>query len=201
MSEIVSEATWKSYVHDMYPVQSLEGEDLELLRQELDADFYIDPENPNDDDNDDDPRNFVPDNVLKFAKRVNGMKWINALHSFNDECQHTPLTWVLQHESDNWRTTQLLVQYGADVNIRDGKGRPPLYHAIRGIAPRWRVVDILLEAGANAMAYYKGQTLAEIIRQDAEEEQKYYHDHQRPGHMPGPHGMIWESVREKYKLH
>ena len=195
MSEIVSEATWKSYVRDMYPVQSLEGADLELLRQELESDFYIDPEHPNDNDDDDgDPRDFVPNNVLKFAKRVGGMKWINALHAFNDECQHTPLTWALQHESDNWRTTQLLVQYGADVNIRDGNGRPPLYHAISGMTPRWRVVDILLDAGANAMAYYKGKTLAQIIK-----ERK--HRQQGQSHMTEPLGMIWESVRDKYKLH
>jgi hypothetical protein len=236
---IISSTVWEQYLHDMHPPCELTGDDLELLKRELEEDFMIDPDDPNSEEEVECSYDEQTDNFLKFTKKVGGLFWLDALHEFEKEDdddddddqetsdddttkmiskqppvrpkegridlktrarkkeqkqrsrKFTPLTYVLYRENDNWRMVSLLLSYGANPNLPDGKGRPPLWHAIitNGIDPRLRTVDILLEQHANAMALYRGKPIAHYAMMLAREnstEQIYV--------------TIWEEIKRKFGL-
>ena len=65
-----------------------------------------------------------------YTRKVGGWGWLNALHSFdleNPDRKDTPLTYVLEREPDEWRFVGFLLGLGADPNIRNSRGEPPLY--------------------------------------------------------------------------
>lgn len=215
---IVSDFVWKFYTTEMFPARPLKGKLLDLLKEELQAGFTIDPDNPEDDE----PDPFdTSENILKFCKLCDGLTWLNALHQFEEpDCdesymwnsvddedeeefnermekerefggKYTPLTYVLEKDSDDWRTVEMLLGIGADPNLRDGKGRPPLFQAVlgeSGMGPRWKTVYYLLESGANPLAAYAGKTIAlwakELAREDSEESRR----------------MIWDSIKQKCNI-
>lgn len=156
---VVSSTLWEEYVQNMHPPYELTGDELELLKRELEEDFMIDPENPENQDDDDFSYQNQYDNFLKFSKHVGGLFWLDALHQFEeidmDASDHqtpkesvddktverelefkkqagrfTPLTYLLYKDDDNWRMVSLLLSYGANPNLPDGMGRSPLWHAI-----------------------------------------------------------------------
>jgi len=198
-SEDEDERTWKDYVVNMFPAKSLEGEDLELLKDELEACFLMDPDDRDAFENGEcDPLSTdAGENLFKFAKKVGGLQWLNAVHGFEEEEEevggkYTPLTYVLEKDPQEWRTVQLLLRVGADPNLRDARGRPPLFYAIGGEGmggPRWRVVFLLLEAGANPLAVHRGKSLAELAKdlaKDSDQEEV--------------RSMIWDTIKQKLQL-
>lgn len=192
------ERTWKDYVAHMFPAKSLEGANLELLKDELEACFLMDPDDREAFENGEcDPMSTdTGENLFKFAQKVGGLQWLNAVHELEDrpgvESQYTPLTYVLEKDPQEWRTVQLLLQVGADPNLRDARGRPPLFYAIWGEGmggPRWRVVFLLLEAGANPLAVYRGKSLAELAK-----------DLAKDNDQEEVRSMIWDTIKQKLRL-
>ena len=166
MEGVISQKEYKKFWLKMFPAKVLEAEATKLLKLELDSDFYVDPKDP---DNDEEilDENNPHKNFLKFSKQVGGFQWINALHQFEgDECLHTPLTYALVADpSGAHRNVSLLTHFGADPNLRDSLGRPPLYHALQHGIMRLTTIDVLLEAGANPLAMYAGKSIAQHSQQ------------------------------------
>jgi hypothetical protein len=68
-------------------------------------------------------------NFSAYTRKVGGLAWVNALHAFDEEDEEnlqTPLTAVLDQEPDEWRFVAFLLEIGADPNVRNGNGEPPL---------------------------------------------------------------------------
>jgi len=176
----------------MFPAKPLDGKLLKLLKDELDGGFSFDPYLSEDEDEDDFPE--VHNNLMKFCllcdeKGYGGLKWLNALHSLgraNDENDefHTPLTYIASRDPHDWKTTHLLVEMGADPNIRDGKGEPPLNKIVmQGMGGRWRTGKALLDGGANPMAFYKGKAVAYWAKECGKDDKDAE--------------MIWNEIKEK----
>jgi len=151
-------------------------------------------------------------NFVKFCKMCDtysphhknaGLAWMNALHPFDQSEEesstkstrgerrpdkknyHTPLTYVLEQDCDDWRTVSMLLQVGADPNLRDGIGRPPLFMAIHN-GSWWRVGNYLLESGANLSSFYSGHTIAHFAKE-------------LQGNSPSTK-MIWEDIKRKCQI-
>ena len=87
---------------------------------------------------------------------------------------------------------RLLVTYGADVNLPDAFGRPPLWWAVFGCGPygpRFQTVNILLENGANGLATYRGKSIVALAKELAEGRG-----------AESSRRAIWETLQEKYDL-
>ncbi|KAL3914833.1 MAG: hypothetical protein SGILL_005931 [Bacillariaceae sp.] len=117
-------------------------------------------------------------NFSAYTRKARGWGWINALHSFdeeNPEKKETPLTFVLDRAPDEWRFVSFLLEVGADPNIRNGRGEPPLLIFINNEAlmRRHRTFALLMQNGADATAEYKGKNMAEYadIRKDEDDDQ------------------------------
>lgn len=145
-----------------------------------------------------------------------GLAWLNAMHQFDkpdcdekytgdDEDEEakaafyqqmeqerkfggkfTPLTYLLEYDSEDWRTAELLVEQGADPNLRDGMGEPPLYKLIEK-GGRWKTANQLLNFGANPMAAYKGKTVALFAKEWAKTDDTVK--------------MIWDDIKQKLDIH
>lgn len=200
--QIISDATWLQYIKKMFPAKPLTGKLLDLLSKELEAGFTFDPTKPgNEDEEDDFDSQDVRDNVCKFCNLCAqehgndaGLAWVNALHQFrtsdggNERGQFTPLTYVCEIDSDDWRMVSTLLEIGADPNLRNGIGETPLFLVINNCG-RLRTADLLLESGASATAAYGGKTIASHAKdlQNGEESDR--------------RKMIWESIKQKRNIH
>ena len=72
---IISSSLWNQYLEEMHPTYELTGDHLKLLKRELEEDFMIDPDDPENEQGEDDGEemygyNDATDNFLKFAKKV-----------------------------------------------------------------------------------------------------------------------------------
>ncbi len=137
-----------------------------------------------------------------------GLAWLNALHQFEspdmdqprcDDSSHsedgetynirmedeknfggkfTPLSYVINRDPDDFRTVDMLLGFGADPNLRDGMGQPPLFQVLEKEG-RWKTGHALIEAGANTMAYYGGKSIigwAKLWAKDFEVARMLYDD-------------------------
>jgi len=189
---VLSDQLYKQFQLNMLPGKGLTGKALKILKRELQSSFMIDPKSPNLS-----PINGVvidPDatqnkHFVKFLKLVRGMYWLNGVH----EKRWTPLTFLIEDDPSDWRTVLLLLNYGADPNVRDTKGRPPLYHLITTQYPvrRDQTLNLLLEEGANPLAFYKGRRLAKLAQDYA----KGLDDEN------DPRVTVWNAIKEKCHLH
>eukprot|EP00959_Pyramimonas_sp_CCMP1952_P018271 387188-Pyramimonas_sp.AAC.1 len=142
----LSVAQWRKIAAQMWPAQALAGDELEELKSHLDSGFASDV-------------GGWSQRILEKYVKKQGLKWLNALHPFyarRPEYTCPPLTYVL----DDWRTVELLLRIGADPNIRDSEGKSPLYNAafeFQGSC-RLRVIDMLLDSGANPVEPVDGDT-------------------------------------------
>ncbi len=191
----LSQYTWRNYGLKMFPAKPLEGKLCKLLRELIEASFSFDPLSGEDDFDEDFCEYNTGDNYEKFCWMVAqedsdraGLSWINALHQFSETGPDseseldTPLTYVLKTDQNDWKTVQLLLQAGADVNMRDSLGQPPLFIAMQNEA-RWKVTHPLMESGANVGAVYSGKTLyqwAQLYKKESPNVK-----------------MIWDEVKRK----
>ncbi len=142
---------WKTFANHMFPSRPLEGQLLSRLIEELDEGSIF--------------RDTCEEFCEMCAKNLGdeqaGLKWLNACHQFNDEnyCPCTPLSYVLHQDPNDWKLVYFLTYIGADVDIRDALGKPPLYHVLEQRA-HWKTADALVENGANLCAAFNGCSVA-----------------------------------------
>lgn len=140
---------------DLWPATPLEGEAFDTLCEMLSSGGFWARLSDGEPDDGREAAKFV---------RIHGMRWINALHPFQDDVRMTPLARACL-DSDDWRTIRALLGYGADPNIRDSNGMPPLFEMVACGDARLRSVCFMLDAGANALADYKGKSIADVARE------------------------------------
>lgn len=194
----VSDHVWKLYHEKMFPAKPLNGKPLKILRAELNYDFELNPEKMKKG-----RKVGSSEAIMRFSKMCAradkngaGLAWLNALHKLresddddnkdeNEEkyedpaCFFTPLTYVIENDPDDWRTVELLLSQGADPNLRDGMGEPPLFKVVVNNG-RWRTASYLLDYGANPLAGFNGKSIALWAKEAGEIEE--------------PARMIWETT-------
>jgi hypothetical protein len=184
----LSEAELKQFTRDMCPAKPVD--DVGELKEKLECGFYGD-----DDEDDEDECTMDREsqwlNFSIYARKVGGIAWVNALHDFDgDGKEVTPLIYVLRNEPDDWRTVVFLIQsLGADPNIRDSQGQPPLWVFLTsGMMMSYKSFNCLLEAGANALISYRGKGILELAKEIAEM------NSDRVGKM------VWNDLQRKYDI-
>jgi len=101
-------------------------------------------------DNEDEVR-MVSDNIINSKIDYKPLKRISDRENDYDESFDTLLSWTLLHECvrhNNTRILQLLIDSGANIEIKDGCGRTPLYYSCSISSAD--SLKVLLRAGANA---------------------------------------------------
>ena len=164
--------------HPLWPAVPLQGDAFKALRKMIDnGGFWAQLSDGEPDDGKQGRRFFLK----------HGCAWLNALHPFrgDDEPKMTPLHNACM-DGDDWRTIRALLNFGADPNIRAEDGEPPLFMLVASES-RLRSVDIMLDAGADPHAEYRGTNAAEVLRAltKASEED-----------APIPR-IIWEAVKDR----
>ena len=136
-------------------VVPLEGEDFDALCEMLDNGGFWARLSDGEPDNGKEARKFV---------HKHGTGWINALHPFRDDVLMTPLARACD-DSDEWRTISVLLDFGADPNICDSNGMPPLFEMVASGCARLRSIHLMLDAGASPLAEYNGCTVAHVAKE------------------------------------
>jgi hypothetical protein len=155
-------------------------EDVKELTELVDCQFF---QYPSDSDDEDDAGDELDTdeqwkNFSAYVRKVGGFGWINALHAFNDHADgkpvsHTALTYVLDREPEEWRFVTFLLQMGADPNVRNSRGEPPMFVFMNGDSPmkRYRTFGLLVDAGACEKAVFGGKTMVEFAKMFKDDDQ------------------------------
>ncbi|CAB9516020.1 expressed unknown protein [Seminavis robusta] len=177
----LTKAELKKFGNSLWPAKP--EEDPTELKELLDCCFYHYGE---DDDHDEADADEQWKNFSAYTRKVGGFAWLNALHAFDgDKVLDTPLTYVLSHDPDECGFVSFLLQMGADANVRNSSGQPPLFLFLNaGIAKRYRTFSLLMESGANDKAVYGGMTMVQFAKEVKEND--------RVGKM------VWEDFQQKY---
>lgn len=92
----------------------------------------------------------LSDNIINSKIDYEPLKGISTCDKDYDASLGTLLSWTPLHECvrhNNTRILQLLIDRGANIEIKDGCGRTPLYYSCSISSPD--TLNILLRAGAN----------------------------------------------------
>lgn len=188
---VPDDAEWLGYLKKMFPPKPLKGKLLKLLYELIQGEFLFDPLTGEEVDSCD-WMDTMSDNVLKFCKMCAkeddtgaGVAWLNAMHQFGDR-KFTPLAYAVHCDPNAWRVVHILLHYGADPNLRDSKGEPPLFKALVN-GERYRTFNILMEKGANpAVVCPGGKSIAMYAKELAE-----------GANDMDSITMKWKSIKEK----
>jgi len=182
--EVFNDATIQRYYVDMWPAKAIDDPaEVRRLKNLLDSRFMSFGEETEVQDED---YKVAHANKLRFMQDQNGLQWVNALHNFEGDMLDTPLTYVLRNYERDVMIVMQLLELHADVNIRDGEGRPPLVVLLDGMAPKWQILDALLDAGANFLAPFQNRTILQRARAEAKMNPSY------EGRR-----LMWETIQER----
>jgi hypothetical protein len=169
----LTDAELKKYGKTLWPATPVE--DLKELTELMECQFCQYPEGSDDDEDDGEGGDADTDeqwkNFSAYVRKVGGFGWINALHAFNDHedgkpVSQTALTYVLDGDPEEWRFVSFLLQMGADPNVRNSRGEPPLFVFMNSGSPmkRFRTFSFLMDAGACEKAVFGGKTMVEFAK-------------------------------------
>jgi hypothetical protein len=174
----ISDSGWETYSNSMFPSKPLEGELLSVLKDHLDSGFIF------------------RDSMSQFCELCAaelggdfGLKWLNAYHDLGGpECDDppcTPLSYVVKEAPRDWRMVNFLIYCGADPNLRDGEGKPPLYVVLES-GEGWKTAQSLMANGASPFATYNGKSIAFWAK-------KWKGNNETMG-------LIWQDMEQKFDV-